>query len=114
MTAIQVMIVDDSAIVRQTLKALLDAEPDIEVSDVAQDPIVAAQKLRRRVPDVILLDIEMPRMDGLTFLEKLGASDRRWLSNGLVRTIFLMWWYRILYFFGVSPSTLYRKYYGGK
>ena len=71
MTAIQVMVVDDSAIVRQTLKALLDAEPDIEVCDVAQDPIVAAQKLRRRVPDVILLDIEMPRMDGLTFLEKL-------------------------------------------
>ena len=74
MTAIQVMIVDDSAIVRQTLKALLDAEPDIEVSDVAQDPIVAAQKLRRRVPDVILLDIEMPRMDGLTFLEKLMSQ----------------------------------------
>ena len=46
--------------------------------------------------------------------EKLGASDRRWLTNGPVRTIFDMWWYRILYFFGVSPSTLYRKYYGGK
>ena len=46
--------------------------------------------------------------------EKLGASDRRWLTNGLVRTIFHMWWYRILYFFGVSPSTLYRKYYSGK
>ncbi len=46
--------------------------------------------------------------------EKLGASDRRWLSKGLVRTIFHMWWYRILYFFGVSPSTLYRKYYGRK
>ena len=46
--------------------------------------------------------------------EKLGASDRRWLTNGLVRTIFHMWWYRILYFFGVSPSTLYRKYYSRK
>ena len=46
--------------------------------------------------------------------EKLGASDRRWLANGLVRTIFHMWWYRILYFFGVSPSALYRKYYGQK
>ena len=46
--------------------------------------------------------------------EKLGASDRRWLTNGLARTILHMWWYRILYFFGVSPSTLYRKYYGGK
>ncbi|WP_348673134.1 chemotaxis response regulator protein-glutamate methylesterase [uncultured Abyssibacter sp.] len=74
MATINVMVIDDSAIVRQTLKMLLDAEPDIEVTDVAQDPIVAAQKLRKSIPDVILLDIEMPRMDGLTFLEKLMSQ----------------------------------------
>jgi len=65
------MVVDDSALVRQTLRDLLDADPDIEVVATAQDPYAAAEKLRKVVPDVITLDVEMPRMDGVTFLEKL-------------------------------------------
>ncbi len=69
--AIKVMIVDDSAVVRETLKAVLSEARDIEVVAVASDPLVAAEKLRSIVPDVITLDIEMPRMDGLSFLRKL-------------------------------------------
>jgi two-component system, chemotaxis family, protein-glutamate methylesterase/glutaminase len=68
---IKVMIVDDSAVVRETLKSILEGDPQIEVVAVASDPYVAAQKLRSVVPDVITLDIEMPRMDGLSFLRKL-------------------------------------------
>ena len=68
---IRVLIVDDSASVRQTLKEVLQSAPDIEVAGMAGDPFAAAERLRESVPDVILLDIEMPRMDGLTFLEKL-------------------------------------------
>ncbi|MFD2112108.1 protein-glutamate methylesterase/protein-glutamine glutaminase [Thiorhodococcus fuscus] len=71
MSPVKVMVVDDSALVRQTLRDLLDADPDIEVVATAQDPYVAAEKLRKVVPDVITLDVEMPRMDGVTFLEKL-------------------------------------------
>lgn len=67
----RVMIVDDSAVVRQTMSEILEAERDIRVINTAADPIIAAKKLEREVPDVILLDIEMPRMDGLTFLKKL-------------------------------------------
>ncbi len=74
MQKIKVMIVDDSAVVRQTLKDIFDADPDIEVVATAQDPYVAAEKLRRVVPDVITLDIEMPRMDGLTFLKKIMSQ----------------------------------------
>ena len=65
------LIVDDSAIVRQTLAQILQADADIEVIATAADPFIAAQKIRQEVPDVITLDIEMPRMDGLTFLKKL-------------------------------------------
>ncbi|WP_203299618.1 protein-glutamate methylesterase/protein-glutamine glutaminase [Marinobacter sediminum] len=71
MDKIQVMIVDDSAVVRNTLQDIVSAAPDMEVAAVAQDPYVAAEKLRRVVPDVIILDVEMPRMDGITFLKKL-------------------------------------------
>jgi two-component system chemotaxis response regulator CheB len=71
---IRVMIVDDSAVVRQTLKELLSSDPEIEVIATANDPFVAADRLREQVPDVITLDIEMPRMDGLTFLKKLMAQ----------------------------------------
>ncbi len=67
----RVLIVDDSAVVRQTLKELLESDPEIEVLGVAPDPYVAAARIRQDVPDVITLDIEMPRMDGLTFLEKI-------------------------------------------
>lgn len=71
---IKVLVVDDSAVVRQTLVDILNADPDIEVIATAQDPIIAAEKLRKQVPDVITLDVEMPRMDGVTFLQKLMAQ----------------------------------------
>ncbi|MCK5674534.1 MAG: chemotaxis response regulator protein-glutamate methylesterase [Spirochaetales bacterium] len=65
------MIIDDSAVVRQTITEILEADPAISVVATAADPILAANRLRTIVPDVIILDIEMPRMDGLTFLKKL-------------------------------------------
>jgi two-component system chemotaxis response regulator CheB len=68
---IRVLIVDDSAVVRKTLEEILSSDPGIEVIGTAVDPYVAAQRLKAEVPDVITLDIEMPRMDGLTFLQKL-------------------------------------------
>jgi two-component system, chemotaxis family, protein-glutamate methylesterase/glutaminase len=71
---IRVLIVDDSASVRQTLKDILESDPQIEVMAVAPDPYVAVERIRHEVPDVITLDIEMPRMDGLTFLEKLMSQ----------------------------------------
>ena len=67
----RVVIVDDSAIVRKLLADALRSEPDIEVVGVAADPFVARDLILQRDPDVITLDIEMPRMDGLTFLYKL-------------------------------------------
>ena len=71
---VRVLIVDDSATVRQTLTAVLEADPDIEVIGVASDPFVAARRIRDEIPDVITLDVEMPRMDGITFLRKLMAQ----------------------------------------
>jgi two-component system chemotaxis response regulator CheB len=71
---IKVMIIDDSAVVRQVLQSLLDQEPDIQVIAVASDPIFALDKMRKNWPDVIVLDIEMPRMDGITFLNKIMAE----------------------------------------
>ena len=68
---IRVLIVDDSAVVRQTLKEVLSSDPEIEVIATAGDPFVAAERIGEQVPDVITLDIEMPRMDGLTFLKKI-------------------------------------------
>ncbi|KJS38829.1 MAG: hypothetical protein VR70_09315 [Rhodospirillaceae bacterium BRH_c57] len=68
---IKVLVVDDSATVRQALCDILNAEPDIEVIGTAGDPYAAAQRMQHDVPDVIMLDIEMPRMDGITFLRKL-------------------------------------------
>ncbi|MBC7923543.1 MAG: response regulator, partial [Ferruginibacter sp.] len=71
---IKVLIVDDSAVMRQALSQLLGADPMIEVVGTAADPYVAANRIRQVVPDVITLDVEMPRMDGLTFLRKLMAQ----------------------------------------
>jgi two-component system chemotaxis response regulator CheB len=71
---IGVLIVDDSAVVRQTLKEVLSSDPEIEVIATAGDPFVAADRIAEQVPDVITLDIEMPRMDGLTFLKKLMSQ----------------------------------------
>jgi two-component system chemotaxis response regulator CheB len=74
MPKIKVMIVDDSALVRQTLQDILDADPEIEVVATAQDPYVAVEKLKQVTPDVITLDVEMPRMDGVTFLKKIMSQ----------------------------------------
>jgi two-component system chemotaxis response regulator CheB len=68
---IRVLIVDDSAVVRQSLSDVLSSDPQIEVIGTASDPFVAAERISQQVPDVITLDIEMPRMDGLTFLEQI-------------------------------------------
>src|ERR1700723_571177 len=70
----RVLIVDDSASVRQTLCAIIEEAPDIEVMATAGDPFVAAQRINEEVPDVIVLDVEMPRMDGITFLRKPMAQ----------------------------------------
>ncbi len=71
---IKVLIVDDSAVVRQTLEKILSSDPDIGITATASDPFIAAQKIRYDVPDVITLDVEMPRMDGITFLQKIMSQ----------------------------------------
>lgn len=71
---IRVLIIDDSAVVRQTLADILDGDPEIEVMAVAANPFIAAEKIREEVPDVITLDVEMPRMDGITFLQKIMSQ----------------------------------------
>ncbi len=68
---IRVLLVDDSAVVRQTLSAILTQDPDIEIMGAAANPYIAAEIIAAEVPDVIVLDVEMPRMDGITFLKKL-------------------------------------------
>jgi two-component system chemotaxis response regulator CheB len=73
-TKTRVLIVDDSASVRQTLVSIIEAAPDLEVMATAGDPFVAAQRIHEEVPDVIILDVEMPRMDGITFLRKIMAQ----------------------------------------
>jgi len=73
-TSIKVMIVDDSALVRQAMTEALSGDPNLRVIAAAGDPFDAAAKMKRETPDVILLDIEMPRMDGLTFLRKLMSQ----------------------------------------
>jgi len=71
MDKIKVLIVDDSAMVRQTLETILSSDRQIEVIGTAADPYIAAKKMQEIAPDVITLDIEMPRMDGITFLQKI-------------------------------------------
>ena len=71
---LRVLVVDDSAVVRQSLSSILGSDPDIEVMGTAADPIIAVKKIMKEVPDVITLDIEMPRMDGLTFLRKIMSQ----------------------------------------
>jgi two-component system, chemotaxis family, protein-glutamate methylesterase/glutaminase len=68
---IRVLVIDDSAVVRQVVGEMLQRDRSVEVSGLASDPIAAMEKMRGNWPDVILLDIEMPRMDGLTFLRKV-------------------------------------------
>ncbi len=67
----RVLIVDDSALVRQMLTQMLSADPEIEVVGTAADPLIARQKIKELNPDVITLDVEMPNMDGLSFLDKI-------------------------------------------
>jgi two-component system, chemotaxis family, protein-glutamate methylesterase/glutaminase len=71
---IKVMIVDDSALVRQVVSQALSADPGIEVIATAADPLFALQKMKTLWPDVLVIDIEMPRMDGITFLKKIMAE----------------------------------------
>lgn len=71
---IRVLIVDDSAVVRSTLSTILSSDPDIEIIGTAIDPYHAVNKIAEEVPDVITLDVEMPRMDGLSFLKKIMSQ----------------------------------------
>jgi len=72
--AIRVLIVDDSAVVRKVLTDTLEGVAGIEVMGSAQDPIFAQVKMKKEWPDVVLLDVEMPRMDGITFLKQIMAE----------------------------------------
>jgi two-component system, chemotaxis family, protein-glutamate methylesterase/glutaminase len=74
LSPIQVLVVDDSAVVRQVMHAILSQEPDMAVA-VASDPLIAMQKMKQVRPHVVVLDLEMPRMDGLTFLRKIMSED---------------------------------------
>ncbi len=74
MNKIRVLIVDDSALMRRLLTAILSSDLDIEVVGTAPDPYIARDKIKALNPDVLTLDVEMPKMDGLTFLEKLMAA----------------------------------------
>ncbi len=74
MGKIRVLIIDDSASVRQAMTAILNEDPGIEVIAAAADPFAAARYIQEEIPDVITLDVEMPRMDGVTFLRKLMSQ----------------------------------------
>lgn len=66
--------VDDSALIRQVITNVLESDPEIEVMGAASDPYVAVKKIRQELPDVITLDVEMPRMDGITFLKRIMSQ----------------------------------------
>ena len=68
---IKVLVVDDSALMRHVLSDILDSDPDIDVVGVAADPYIAREKIKRLNPDMITLDVEMPKMDGLQFLRNI-------------------------------------------
>ena len=68
---IKVLVIDDSALVRKMLTEILESDKEIEVVGVAADPIIARDKIKQLNPDVLTLDVEMPNMDGITFLENL-------------------------------------------
>lgn len=71
MTKLKVLIIDDSALIRGVMRAIINGQPDMEVVGVAPDPLVARELIKQTNPDVLTLDFEMPRMNGLEFLEKL-------------------------------------------
>jgi two-component system, chemotaxis family, protein-glutamate methylesterase/glutaminase len=70
----KVLVVDDSAVMRQVATSVLTADPQLELIAAVSDPLLAIEAMRQQWPDVIVLDIEMPRMDGLTFLRKIMAE----------------------------------------
>lgn len=70
----KVLVIDDSAVVRQVLSELINSQEDMEVMETAADPYIAVEQLKKEKPDVITLDIQMPRMDGITFLRKLMSQ----------------------------------------
>ena len=72
---IKVLVVDDSAVVRESLSKVLASDPNIEVIGTAGDPLIALKKMEFSAPDVITLDIEMPHMDGITFLKQLMETN---------------------------------------
>jgi len=74
MSKIKVLVVDDSAVMRKALSGILASDPDIQILSTASEPFMAAQKISEEVPDVITLDVEMPRMDGITFLGKIMSQ----------------------------------------
>ena len=74
MKTINVMVVDDSAVVRKVAGAMLESAPGIHLLHAVSDPLLAIERMKQQWPDVIVLDIEMPRMDGLTFLKKIMAE----------------------------------------
>ena len=71
---IRVLVVDDSSLVRQTLSEILSSDPDLEVMGTAADPYLAAAMIQQEIPDVMTLDVEMPKMDGITFLQKIMSQ----------------------------------------
>lgn len=71
MTKIKVLIIDDSALIRKLLSEIIDSQSDMEAVGAASDPLVAREMIREMNPDVVTLDVEMPKMDGLDFLERL-------------------------------------------
>ncbi len=71
---IKVLVVDDSAVVRKVLGAMLESAPGIRLLHAVADPLLAIERMKQQWPDVIVLDVEMPRMDGITFLKKIMAE----------------------------------------
>ncbi|WP_366513181.1 response regulator [Methylobacter sp.] len=71
MNKIRVLIIDDSLLIQKVLTEILNSSPDIEVVGTAEDPLIAREMIKQLNPDVLTLDIEMPRMDGITFLRNL-------------------------------------------
>ncbi len=76
MNKIKVMIVDDSAVVRQVLTSYLEASKEVEIIGAASDPIFAIEKMQKEWPDVIILDVEMPRMDGFELVRNIRGDSR--------------------------------------
>ena len=74
MSKIKVMVVDDSAVMRQVMGRVLEADPELELIGAAADPLLAMERMKRQWPDVIVLDVEMPHMDGITFLRKIMSE----------------------------------------